>query len=248
MELERREAYPTDTQHVVNLSGYIWAASWLREIGRLRILDVACGSGYGTDYLATRAGEVVGADIVSSVVAQCRVRYPNPRASFVVMDGIALGLRSETFDAIISQDTIEHVHQDRRFVEELVRVLRPGGILVLFTAQGKERGCRPDNPYHEREYVPNEFQGLLAPYFHSIRWFGRRQGARLKAVERHMERVRRWDVCGIWRIVPRRLRHWMGGLVSRAQGGVALNEITPEDIEYVEGLREDTNLIALCTK
>lgn len=50
--MERREAYPTDTQHIVNLSGYVWAATQLPALGRLRVLEIACGTGYGSDYLA----------------------------------------------------------------------------------------------------------------------------------------------------------------------------------------------------
>ncbi|MGH7255101.1 MAG: class I SAM-dependent methyltransferase [Nitrospirales bacterium] len=246
--MERREAYPTDTQHIVNLSGYVWAADQLGDLGKLRVLDIACGTGYGTHYLGTRARQVVGVDVAPVVVARNRVRYRTERVQFLVMDGTALGFRSAVFDAIISQDTIEHIQEDRRFVDEVVRVLRPGGTLVLFTPHGKVRGRRPDDPYHVREYVPAELAALLAPHFHSIRWFGRRQGDRLKAVEQHMDQVRQWDPLGVRRLIPRRVRHWLGSVVSRAQGGVELADLVPEDIEYGEGIHADTNLIAFCLK
>jgi SAM-dependent methyltransferase len=246
--MERREAYPTDTQHIVNLSGYVWAATQLPGIERMTVLDIACGTGYGSDYLAGLARKVVGIDLEPAVVARCRSRYPNPRAQFKAMDGTALAFRNETFDAIVSQDTIEHVQEDHRFVTELSRVLRRSGILVLFTPHGKERGRKPDDPYHVREYVPDELRDLLLPHFSTIRWYGRRLGVRLKAVERHMDAVRQWDPFSLRRLVPRRLRHWMGSLVSRLQGGTSLREILPKDIEYVEGIAEDTNLIAVCRK
>ncbi len=246
--MERREPYPTDTQHAVNFSGYVWSVRQMASLRGMRVLDIACGAGYGSDYVAGFAQQVVGVDVIPQIVAKCRSEYPNPRVKFLAMDGAALGFRDETFDAIISHDTIEHVVDDRSFVKELVRVLRPGGTLLLFTPHGKERGKKPEDPFHIREYIPEDLQALLAPYFRSIRWFGRRQGARLKAVEGHMDRVRRWDPLGLRRLIPRKVRHWLGGLTSRLQGGVPLDRIGPEDIEYVEGFHDDTNLIALCAK
>jgi SAM-dependent methyltransferase len=160
--------------------------------------------------------------------------------SFLAMDGTALGIRSESVDAIVSQDTIEHVPDDQGFVAEVARVLRPGGLLILFTPHGKKRGRKPEDPFHIREYVPEELEELLTRHFRQIQWFGRRQGGRLKTVEQHMDRVRQWDPWGVRRLVPRRLRHWLGSLTSRIQGGVTLMDIMPKDIEYGEGFEDDT--------
>ena len=46
--MERCEAYPTDIHHIVNLSGYVWAVRQLADMGGLRVLDIACGTGYGS--------------------------------------------------------------------------------------------------------------------------------------------------------------------------------------------------------
>ena len=246
--IKRREACPTDTQHIVNLSGYVWAAQQVAGLDRMRVLDVACGAGYGSDYLAARAQKVVGIDLSSKVIAECRSTYPSSRLAFIPMDGAALGFRSEAFDAIVTLDTIEHVPDDHRFVSELSRVLCKGGLLVLSTPHGKQRGQTPDNPYHLREYTPEELKDLLSDHFASIRWYGRRQGARLKTLEGNMDTVRRWDPIGLRRLMPRRLRHRIGSLLSRAQGGVALNEIGTDDIQYLEGTWADANLIAVCVK
>jgi hypothetical protein len=63
-----------------------------------------------------------------------------------------------------------------------------------------------------------------------------------------MDSVRRFDPGGIRNLVPRPIRHWLGGLVSRLHGGPALEAITPEDIDYEEGVAGDTNLIGICMK
>jgi len=246
--MERRDAYPTDTQHIVNLSGYVWAARQVPHLDRLRVLDLACGTGYGSDYLSGKAGRVVGVDCAPQIVARNRARYGQSGASFLAMDGCALGFLDESFDCILSQDTIEHIMDDRRFVAEVARVLRKTGTLVIFTPHGKGVAYKPEDPYHVREYNQEEFRGILSPYFSTIRWFGRRQGARLKAVERSMDAVRQFDPGGLRNLVPRPIRHWLGGQVSRLQGGPRLEAITPEDIEYEEGVAGDTNLIGICMK
>ncbi|UVT14218.1 MAG: class I SAM-dependent methyltransferase [Nitrospira sp.] len=246
--MERRSPYPTDTQHMVNLSGYVWAARQVGSLGNRRILDLSCGTGYGADYLGARADRIVGIDCVPSVVAKSRTDYPRCNVDFLAMDGCALGFRDESFDCIVSQDTIEHIQDDQRFVAELTRVLKPQGMLIIFTPHGKGRGVIPGDPYHVREYTADEFEALLAPYFSIIRWYGRRQGRRLMAVEQSMDRVRQWDPSGLRNCVPRPIRHWIGGLISRWHGGPPLDEIVPADIEYGEGIAEDTNLIGVCIK
>lgn len=246
--MERREAYPTDTQHIVNLSGYVWAAEQVPELERLHVLDLACGTGYGSEYLSGKAGRVVGVDCAPHIVARNRARYGHSGASFLAMDGCALGFRDDSFDCILSQDTIEHIVDDHRFVAEVARVLRKTGMLIIFTPHGKGVAYKPEDPYHVREYSHEEFRDILSPYFSSIRWFGRRQGSRLKAAERSMDSVRRYDPGCVLNLIPRPIRHWLGSVVCRLQGGPTLEAITPQDVEYEEGVAGDTNLIGICMK
>lgn len=246
--MERRDAYPTDTQHVVNLSGYVWAAQQMGPLRQRRVLDLSCGTGYGADYLGSCAGHIVGIDCAVEIVVTSRARYPRANVSFMAMDGCALGFQDASFDCIVSQDTIEHIEDDHRFVAEIARVLKPEGTLVIFTPHGKGSGIRPEDPFHVREYTQQEFQALLAPHFATIRWYGRRQGHRLKIAERSMDILRRFDPGGLRNLVPRPIRHSIGSVVSRLQGGPSLRDIVPADIEYGEGVAADTNLIGICMK
>ncbi len=246
--MERRAAYPTDTQHMVNLSGYVWAARQLGPLEQRSILDLSCGTGYGADYLGSRAGRIVGIDYAPDVVAKSRADYLRPNVAFLAMDGCALGFCDASFDCIVSQDTIEHIQDDHRFVSEVTRVLKPNGVLIIFTPHGKGRDVTPSDPFHIREYTLDEFRALLAPHFSTIQWYGRRQGHRLKTVERSMDTVRNLDPAGLRSCVPRPIRHWLGSVISRLQGGPALQDIVPDDIEYREGIADDTNLIGICIK
>jgi SAM-dependent methyltransferase len=232
----------------VNLSGYVWAAQQLGSLEQRRVLDLSSGTGYGADYLGSCAGRIVGIDCASDIVAKSRADYPRDNVSFIAMDGCTLGFRDASFDCIVSQDTIEHIQDDYRFVAELARVLKPTGTLVIFTPHGKGRGVTPEDPYHVREYTQEEFQALLTPHFSTVQWYGRRQGSRLKTAERSMDVVRRFDPGGIRNLVPRPIRHWIGSLISRLRGGPALRDIVPADIEYSRGVAEDTNLIGVCIK
>jgi len=246
--VERITAYRTDTQHMVNLSGYVWAARLLGSLEQRRVLDLSCGTGYGSDYLGACAGRIVGIDCAPEVVAKSRADYPRSNVAFLAMDACSLAFHDASFDCIVSQDTIEHIQDDGRFVSELTRVLKPNGVLVIFTPHGKGCGVAPTDPYHVREYTPDEFKALLQPHFSTIRWYGRRQGHRLKTVERSMDTVRHLDPAGLRHCVPRPIRHWLGSMISRLQGGPTLQEIVPDDIEYREGVADDTNLIGVCVK
>jgi SAM-dependent methyltransferase len=246
--MERREAYPTDTQHVVNLSGYVWAAQQFGALEERHVLDLSCGTGYGADYLGSCARCTVGIDYAPDIVAKGRADYPRGNVFFFAMDGCTLGFRDASFDCIVSQDTIEHIQDDHRFVAELARVLKPTGTLIIFTPHGKGRGVTPEDPHHVREYTQEEFQALLAPHFSAIQWHGRRQGSRLKTAERSMDAVRRFDPGGIRNLVPKPIRHGIGSLISRLQGGPSLRNIVPADIEYSMGVADDTNLIGVCSK
>lgn len=243
---ERRYECPTDTQHVVNLSAYSWAMGILRDVADMRVLDAACGAGYGGHAVAVRARSVVGVDRDLPTVCEARRRYRRPNLSFLPMDCENMAFGDASFDAVLSFETIEHLDDDRRFLWEVTRVLPPGGWLVLSTPRAKAPGAVPDSPVHRREYAWDELHALLAEHFQSVRLFGRRLGPRLAGLERELDGVRRFDPWGLRRFLPRGLRHGVGSLISRARGGIDLAEVTIADVEYCEGLSVTSTLLAVC--
>lgn len=245
---ERRAECPTHTQHIVNLSAYRWAMETLGGIADMRLLDAACGTGYGSFALATRARSVVGVDRDFPTVREASRRYHQSNLRFLTMDCGAVAFEDATFDAVVSFETIEHLNDDRQFLREVTRILTPDGCLVLSTPHGKAIGAVPDNPFHCREYTWDELQILLSEHFHSVRFFGRRLGARLERLERELNRVRRFDPLGLRRFLPRKFRHRVGGLISRSRGGIDLEEVTTADVEYCEGLSATSTLLAICRR
>ena len=99
-----------------------------------RVLEIGCGRGGFSEYLASRGADVVAADFSPAAVRQAQRRLEgHVTAEAVVADIEAIQFERDSFDVVVSLDTIEHVPHPTRAVAELVRVLRPGGKLVLTT-------------------------------------------------------------------------------------------------------------------
>jgi SAM-dependent methyltransferase len=244
---ERHDVCSTDTQWVVQLSGYAWALQQLGESRQLKILDAACGTGFGTYELAQGALRAVGVDLSKEAVSGSRARFRAPNLAYLVMDVTRLAFPGRMFDAIISQDTLEHVQQDELFIAEVARVLRPGGTFVVFTPCRESHTTAPENPFHIREYSPESLTVLLRARFPTVRLFGRRLAPALTRVEGTLDEVRGYDPWGLRALVPQRLRHWLGNLWLRARGAKTLGQISVDDIEYIEGVPPGcTTLIAVC--
>ena len=143
---------------------YTFAA---REAGGRRVLDCACGAGYGS-WLLSRAGakSVVGVDHDPDSIAWARARFGGSELQFRQGEATSLPLSSGDVDLAISLETLEHLRDQSAFVDELWRVLSPGGALVLSTPLGRsEQRLHPRDPRHVRELDDRELDALLAPRF-----------------------------------------------------------------------------------
>ncbi len=137
-----------------------------------RVLDAACGSGYGTAMLAESASSVIGIDISREAVGYARANYAAAAAAgaeidFSEGDCLALPFTDESLDVVVAFEIVEHLKDATGFLRELRRVLRPGGLLLLSTPNRLyytvDRG--EVNPFHEREYTFAEMDALIAPFF-----------------------------------------------------------------------------------
>jgi 2-polyprenyl-3-methyl-5-hydroxy-6-metoxy-1,4-benzoquinol methylase len=146
------------------------AARYHRALGLVagkRVLDIACGTGYGLAILSSAARQVVGVD-VDAEAAQAAKLECSDGASVLLGDGIGLPFSAATFDVITSFETLEHLHQRREFLAELARVLTPTGLLLLSTPNANYSqpvNGKPANPYHIHEYEPQELRAELEKDF-----------------------------------------------------------------------------------
>ncbi len=140
-----------------------------------KVLDTACGTGFGLSRLAKAARKVWGADLsqVAIDIAKRRVKG-TANIKLSTADATDLPFKSKMFDVVTSFETLEHVAADA-FINELWRVLKPGGRLIISTPQNS-LGEFPVNPHHVREYSLAEFKRLFEGLFGIERIIGIKQG------------------------------------------------------------------------
>ena len=137
------------------------------------VLDAACGEGYGTALLATTARLAVGVDSSAEAIEHARRRYGG---EFRQGDVTALPYAEESFDVVVSFETIEHLAAQREMLAEFRRVLRPDGFLLISSPDRKTYSDDTGytNPHHVRELYRDEFEQLLAECFPAVRLFGQK--------------------------------------------------------------------------
>src|SRR5206468_10450992 len=151
-----------------------------RFVAGRRVLDVACGEGYGSALLTDTAADVVGIDIDAATIAHAGSKYAHRRnLRFVQGSVIALPIPSASVDAIVSFETIEHVDADeqRQMIAEFARVLAPQGLLVLSSPNRPEYSDARNyaNPFHRHELDRDDLARLLDPAFSVLRWYRQRR-------------------------------------------------------------------------
>jgi ubiquinone/menaquinone biosynthesis C-methylase UbiE len=105
----------------------------LPDIRGQRVLEIGCGRGVFAHYLAEQGADVVAADFSPAAVSHARKRLEDFDATVLVADIQELPFADESFDVVISQETLEHVPNPWRGLSELVRVTRVGGTLIITT-------------------------------------------------------------------------------------------------------------------
>jgi len=152
-----------------HLARYYFALQFVK--GK-RVLDAACGSGYGSAMLAEAAGSVIGIDISGEAIGYARANFAAAAAAgaeidFSEGDCLALPLNDHSVDVAVAFEIVEHIKDASEFLRELRRVLRPDGLLILSTPNRlyytEDRG--EINPFHEREYTFTELNTLIDPFY-----------------------------------------------------------------------------------
>lgn len=150
-----------------HLARYTLACDWIRRGDR--VLDMACGLGYGAHVLraGSPAAEVLGVDASERAIEYARAHFAGKALRFEQGDAGALAmLPDESVDTVVCMETLEHVPEPRRVLAELARVLSPGGRLVVSVPNrwGDTRGPFP-NPHHLHEYTWDELREQLEAHF-----------------------------------------------------------------------------------
>jgi SAM-dependent methyltransferase len=127
---------------------------------RARVLDVGCGTGANAGVLASGGRLVAGVDVAALPLALGRTDTHTARLR---ADGRALPFADQVFDLVCALDVLEHLDDDAAAVRELRRVLRPGGVLVVFVpALRLLWGMQDEVSQHRRRYGRAQLRALVS--------------------------------------------------------------------------------------
>jgi ubiquinone/menaquinone biosynthesis C-methylase UbiE len=146
-----------------------------RVTGSEKILDIACGNGYGTYVLAKATSEdVIGGDIEIGAIKLCKDEFALQNLKYEVLDATTLPFEDETFDIVVSFETIEHTTQFSKMLSEFNRVLKPNGTLFVSTPNRLVSSADGiiKNRFHTQEWSFTELNSILKEHFKKFELFG----------------------------------------------------------------------------
>jgi 2-polyprenyl-3-methyl-5-hydroxy-6-metoxy-1,4-benzoquinol methylase len=167
--------------------------------------DIGCADGYGTQFLADYTKSTVGVDYSEITIAEARAKHASKtNLTFKAGKVPPIPLEDESMDVITAFQFIEHIELRKAFMEDVKRVLKPGGIFICTTPNIKMSIAR--NPFHVFEYTFDEMQKEAASVFSSIELQGL-QGNEI--VNKYYDDNSKWakrilmfDPLGLHKLVP----------------------------------------------
>jgi 2-polyprenyl-3-methyl-5-hydroxy-6-metoxy-1,4-benzoquinol methylase len=226
-------------------AAYDFAAS---RVGAGRVLDLGCGTGYGSAELARTGARVTGLDRVAAA-RESR----GSGARFVRGELGGLPFAPASFDVVLSFQVIEHLLDPTDYLREITRVLRPSGTLLLSTPNLLQSDR--ENPYHVHEYAAQELEAALSRWFGAVEMLGVfafGPAARFQAERmRRIRRITRLDPLGLRRRLPRGLVEWLFARLSLlvrigAKRGGAVEPVGVEHFRIAPVDLACLDLLAVC--
>lgn len=162
---------------------YEWIAA---RVAGARVIDMACGEGYGSDTLARTAHSVVGLEANLEAFDHARLRY---RAENLRFERGMVENHGEpgSFDAVVFLQTIEHVHDPVAVLRHVRSLLAPGGTAFVSTPNvltlAPSGAAKSGNPWHLKEYRAAEFRDLCGTAFESVQLLGLFHARKLRVHE-----------------------------------------------------------------
>ena len=173
-----------------HLAVYEWIAE---RVGGRRVVDLACGEGYGSAVLGLAAASVVGVDANPDAFEHARLKYTGPN---VVFERDMIETWSGDVDCVVLLQTIEHVADPGAVLERLRALVGPEGVVYVSTPNvltlAPKGRPRSGNPWHLHEYRPDEYRALCARHFDRVDVLGLFHARKLRVHELALEHAG-WD-------------------------------------------------------
>ncbi len=164
---ERLETFIYGRNSIEHLHRYALVMPYIEN---KTVLDIASGEGYGSHLMTTHAAFVTGVDIDAQTVAAAKVKYQKDNLRFLVGSATAIPLEDQSVDVVVSYETIEHHDQHQAMIDEIKRVLKPEGVLIISTPDKLYYTDKRNfnNEFHIKELYKQEFVDLISPKFKNI--------------------------------------------------------------------------------
>lgn len=236
-------------------SRYHFAA---RELPTARCLDIGCGAGYGSKFLAERGvSQIVAIDNDIAAIEQAKRDFIHPAVTYIEDDAQLLKYVDGRFNLITAYEVFDHIAEPRRMLARCRDLLAPQGVMYCSTTNfvfcpKMEDGVTPLNPFHEREYTLGEFREILSEYFESVELYGQSLSTSYQRLVTAFKTISK-DVQTIWSNPLLRL----GRLIQRIKGTKQVARQTstslfaPEVEDFIFTSVEPErhpSIIARCTK
>jgi 2-polyprenyl-3-methyl-5-hydroxy-6-metoxy-1,4-benzoquinol methylase len=207
------------------------------------VLEVGCGEGRGVDVLIAQSESFTAVDKIEPLIKNLSTKFP--KGKFMSMNIPPLGsLKDNTYDFVVSFQVIEHIQNDELFLREIHRVLNPGGTALLTTPNRKMSLTR--NPWHVREYLPQELKSLAAKMFSYVEMRGITGNDKVMQYytenKKSVERYTRWDIL--------RVQYWLPAPLLRIPYEIMnrLNRNKLQTTDNVENAAEALDLLLIVKK
>jgi ubiquinone/menaquinone biosynthesis C-methylase UbiE len=97
------------------------------------VLDAGCGKGYNTSFFSSYAKKIYAIDLIKNNIQYAKQKYPNDNVYFTIGDVDNTCYIDNCFDVVYSCWVMEHLKNPQRFIDEIYRILKTGGILIIWT-------------------------------------------------------------------------------------------------------------------
>jgi SAM-dependent methyltransferase len=225
---------------------YLFAA---RRVAGLRVLDVGCGAGFGAYILAQNAQRVLALDRQRIDVVKAHHRYLLPRLSFLTADALHVPLPDQSIDLVVSMETYEHIPPEysSHFLQELHRVLAPGGRLIISTPNRDVYRAISRTAGHINELSIEEFFGMLTRFFPVVLpYYQRKNELTEQKIYHRLAAHRNWR-----RWLPRGMKNQILRLVGHPRGqrpAKMLQHLAVQPAAELDELQDAVIQLAVCEK
>lgn len=161
---ERLEPHIYNENSVKHLHRYAIVTEYIRN---KTILDIACGEGYGSNLMSQYASFIYGVDIDRVTIEHAKVKYEKDNLRFIEGSTSRIPMDEDSVDVVVSFETLEHHDEHVKMFEEIKRVLRPNGMLIISTPDKYYYSDirKYKNPYHIKELYKSDFIALINNFF-----------------------------------------------------------------------------------